>query len=169
MSTGVYSTNNCAPTSLAMIFNYLSVPYKSVSWVRSLITRSGGWVYTNEIEDYLLKEGMEYNIEYISEEKDIINNLNNGDIVMLCVDISKVRYSSNKYVGRQFTGGTGHFIVVTGYYMDDDMTVFEVLDPMNKGVRYYDSKELLESIVSWWSFCFTFNSKDYKQPTIQNK
>lgn len=161
-STGIYSDTNCGPVSIGMILDYLEYPYKSISWLRYQIRDYGGWVYTDEIEEYLLEQCIPYNISLINREEDIINKLNNGAMMMVCLDISYISTSYDSYVGRQYKNGTGHYVVISGYYKNDTQCYFEVLDPSNKGVKYYKSNELISSITTWWPWAFSFNKVNTK-------
>lgn len=157
LNTGPYALDNCGPTALAMIFNYLNYDYDTVNELRRQIRPYSGWVYTNEIEDYLNTHALAYKMRYVDSSEDLINLINDKQIILLCVNISYVRYNAaNKLIGRTYTGGTGHFLVVSGYYQDDSRLYFEVLDPLNRQVRYYESEELVSAINNWWTQCFAF-------------
>lgn len=154
--TGPYALDNCGPTSLAMILEYLVYPYNSVALLRSKIRNFGGWVYTNEIEDYLCINNIPYEIIPVGTEDDLIQTLSNGGIILVCLNISYVAVSTNSNIGRDYSGGTGHYLVISGYYKNDTECYFEVLDPRNKQVRYYKSTEIINAITSWWPWSIIF-------------
>ena len=157
--TGQYASDNCGPTSLGIVLNYLGYPYKSISWLRTMIRPFDGWVYTNEIEKYLVDNKIDYQMSYIGSENDIIRILSNGGMIILCLNISYISYVGPGDTGREYSDGTGHYIVISGYYKDDSKCYFEVLDPENKNVRYYKSEELIKAITSWWSWGFVFKQE----------
>lgn len=161
--TGTYSDTNCGPTSLGMVFNYINYPYTSVSQLRYWIRPYSGWVYTDEIEEYLLINDIPYSVEYIQSEQDLIRILCNGGIIMSCLNISYVSYASSNLIGRSYVNGTGHYIVISGYYKDDTNCYFEVLDPSNKEVRYYNGDELIKAITSWWPYSIIFYKTDFNK------
>lgn len=161
--TGTYSESNCGPTSLGMVFHYLNYSYSSVSYLRNLIRPYSGWVYTDEIEEYLLENNIPYDIEHISSKEDLIQILYNGGMIMTCLNVSYISYSTSKLIGRSYFGGTGHYLVISGYYKDDQKCYFEVLDPSNKEVRYYNGDELINAISSWWPYSIIFYKTDFNK------
>lgn len=159
--TGIYSSTNCGPTSLGMIFKYINYKYTSVSQLRYCIRPYDGWVYTDEIEEYLLENNISYEIEQIQSEENIIQILCNGGIVMVCLNVMYISYNTSTLIGRSFIGGTGHYIVISGFYKDDTKCYFEVLDPSNKQVKYYKSEEVIKAITLWWPYSINFYKKDF--------
>ena len=158
--TGTYSETNCGPTSLGMVLNYLAYPYKNVASLRYQIRNYSGWVYTNEIEYFLKSSKIPYKITKLSGEQDLINVLMSGGIGLVCINISYIEYGETNYIGRQYLGGTGHYVVISGYYKDDVRCYFEVLDPSNNEVRYYKSEEIMPAITTWWPWIFVFYKAD---------
>lgn len=117
-------------------------------------------MYTDEIEEYLLDNDIPYDIVPIQNEADIIRILCNGGLVIVCLNVAYISYNTSTLIGRSFTGGTGHYLVISGYYKDDTKCYFEVLDPSNKQVRYYKSDELIPSVLSWWEWAFVFSKQN---------
>lgn len=167
-NTGSYSANNCAPTSLYMILKWLGQSPPPVADLRLQLTKESGWVYTNEIEDYLTTHQIPYQSLYLSDTSTLQTALDQG-IILLCMDISQITSQTNLSppanlppllnhleVGKSSTSGTGHFIVATGYVIHGDTTYVEVLDPLNSGIRYYKIDELFEATSHWYPYLYLF-------------
>lgn len=148
MNTGQYSYNNCGAASLEMVFDYLNVDMGTASEIRNQVKPYDGWLYTNEIEEFLDYNKIPYEIESIFDEEDILNALDKG-VLMMCLDASKI---SNK----TYTGISGHFVVLSGYYQKDEDCYLEVFDPMSYETKYYKTNEVLLSAMSWWEYFFVF-------------
>lgn len=157
-STGVYSNENCGPTSVYMLFSWLEYNAGTVEEIRKEIRDSGGWVWTNEIEDYFSNKNIKYSVVSLLTREDLIKNLKENNCILLCVNISKISLGSCfSKIGKQSSGGTGHFILATGYYKDDNYDVIEILDPANQEIRYYKADELMNAITCWWAYGITVN------------
>lgn len=147
MNTGQYSYNNCGAASLEMVFDYLNVDMGTASEIRREIKMGDGWLYTDEIEDFLVDNDILYEIESIFDEEDILNALDRG-ILMMCLDASKIS-------GKDYSGVTGHFVVVSGYYIKGNEEYLEVFDPMSYEIKYYKLEEVLLASY-WWEYFFVF-------------
>lgn len=167
-STGKYSYDNCSVTSMYMIFQLLDIKLGLPEDIRSDLKNQSGWVYTNEIEKYLNRHEVIYYIRQIKTKEDMVDLLKNDKILLLCLDLSKLSYKlddstvNNRMVGKS-RNGTGHFIGVSGYYLntDDNVEYLEVLDSLNYEVRYYSLDEVYESVMSWWGWGFVFSMEFY--------
>lgn len=149
-NTGIFSDDNCAAASTYMTLDYLGCTPKSVADVRSAIKDGGGWIYTDEIEAYLDKNKVDYQLCYMNSIDSLVEALNKG-IVMVCIDASRI---SNK----EYTA-TGHFVVVVGYKEDANGRYFEVYDPASSKIEYYDAEEVYLSVKYWWGYFFLFEKK----------
>lgn len=147
--TGRYSDTNCGIASLKVALSYLGIESGSVSGLRESVRPYEGYVYTNELQDYLDKKDVNYQVKYLSDKDVILNSLDDG-IVLLCLDMDKVSH----------VGYNGHFIVLTGKIVMDDKVIIESYDSMYSRVQYYDLDSLMKSAESWWQWCFTFSEKD---------
>lgn len=154
-NTGRYSETNCGIASLKVALNYLGVESGSVSSLREEVRPYSGYVYTNELEDYLKKEDVEYRVQYLRDKNVILNALDEG-IVILCLDMNKVSHVNY----------SGHFIVLTGKIVMSDKVIIEAYDSMYSRVQYYDLDSLMYSAESWWQWCFTFSEKDKKHTVV---
>ncbi|MGL4738914.1 MAG: C39 family peptidase [Cellulosilyticaceae bacterium] len=169
-NTGNYSTNNCAPTSLYMILRWLGQSPPPIAELRMQLTKGSGWVYTNEIEDYLSTNHISYQSLYLNDVTTLKTALDQG-ILLLCMDISQITPEEKLTppndlppllrpleVGKESTSGTGHFIVATGYLVQGTTTYIETLDPLNSGVRYYKIDELFQATSSWYPYVYLFTT-----------
>ncbi|MGL4738913.1 MAG: C39 family peptidase [Cellulosilyticaceae bacterium] len=167
-STGVYASTNCAPTSLFMVLKWLGQTPSSVSQLRNELTGNSGWIYTPEIENYLSNKEIPYQTIYLGSTSTFINTLNDG-ILLVCLDISKISPAASLTpptnlspllkelpVGKESSSGTGHFVVATGYFIQDGVTYIEMLDPLNSGIRYYQLDELFQSVKDWYNYLYLF-------------
>ncbi|MCY6355160.1 SH3 domain-containing protein [Clostridium sp. ZS2-4] len=172
--TGTYNYENCGPSSVTMAIKWADSSFdKTAQDARNTYRSEGGWWYTYDIINYLDK----YNIKnWTSEdikESSMKKELNNGNIMMLCIDSNYITYNSNEeqHVGRHYGVGGGHFIVVKGYKVVDDKTYFEVYDPNSwnevyengtkKGKnRYYSSEDVIESMEKWWPYMIVVSDKN---------
>lgn len=148
--TGVYEFDNCGAASTYMVLDYYGMKPKSVAEVRQEIRPYSGWIWTTEIEAYLDKNNVDYQLCYMNSVDSLVESLNKG-IVMLCVDASRI--SNKEYIG------SGHFIVVVGYREDLNGRYFEVYDPASSKIEYYDAEEVYLSVKDWWGYFFLFEKK----------
>jgi hypothetical protein len=102
-------------------------------------------------------------LQNITENK-IIEQLNNGKIIIVNVNMKDFTYNSNEEqrIDRFYSYNSGHFLIIKGYKNVDGNIFFEVYDPNNwhltyqdgtsKGKdRYYRSSEMIYSINHWFS------------------
>lgn len=172
--TGIYSGDNCGPSSTAMVLNWFNINSNATAKeARNKIRPNGGWWYTDDVERYLRNNNLNISTNYISGENNLINIIDNGNIAILCVNVDKISYekSSSSRIGRFYNNVTGHFLVLTGYVKIGDDIYFEVYDsntwgrkvnnkdiPLGKG-RYLKSEELLKAMKIWWNYAIEIEAK----------
>jgi hypothetical protein len=128
---------------------------------------SGGWWYTDDIEDYFDKHDIEYDIANYYDAYNIIDVINDDDIVILCLDTSYISYSddTNSKFGRFYSYEGGHFLIVKGYVYYEGELYFEVYDSncwgdtypngVPKGIdRLYKASEVEKALLDWWDHYF---------------
>lgn len=177
MDTGPASLSNCGPTCVSMAIHYydnLDVP---VSEIRNLNYRDGGWWYTTDITFALSVYGIPHQIVPISSPQDMLDSLNDGHILILCINMSILTPAGeeldNRY-GRYHSTGTGHFIIIKGYVHDGEWLI--VYDPSNYDTflfydfypdgnpygkdRFYKTEEIYASMLDWWAYYFEIGNPD---------
>ena len=152
-NTGTYWRDNCGAASLYMALEYMGYDLGSIEDIRRDIKNKSGWLYTDEIEDYLCFNKVDYDVLELESEDDIINVIDKG-ILIMCLDMSKIS-------GRDYSGITGHFVAVVGYVYKDNEYLLEVYDPMSYEIEYYKLEEVFLSASEWWEYLFLFE-KNYK-------
>jgi len=170
-NTGYYSNNNCGPSSTTMALKWYNRNFsKTAEDARNTYLENGGWWTTTDVTNYLRLNNTRYSVINSSGEGTLKNTLKQGNIAILCIDTSYLRYNANseQRVGRFYDYQGGHFIVIKGYIVVDGKTYFEVYDPNNwdetysdgqaKGQdRYYDSTELMNGMSNWWNYLIVVN------------
>ncbi|MCT4589508.1 MAG: hypothetical protein N4A71_16920 [Carboxylicivirga sp.] len=196
MNTGDHSMNNCGPSVVTMAAKWFDVNYsKTPEYARSKYYPNGGWWYTYNIMDFL--EDVEVNrwiVPFIEKSVDenwleksadiITNQLKEGNILILCLDMHLIRSESNQnYRIDKFYGtsdGWGHFIVVKGFRLVDGILFLEVYDPYCWGVqnidgtlkgknRYYRANDVLNSTQSWWHNSIVVSRQTNSDPQYISK
>lgn len=153
-NTGAYSKDNCGIASLKMALEFMDVKAGTIQQLRNEIKPYPNWIYTDELEEYLDKREVEYDIISIDNKETIIEYLNDG-ILLMCLDMSKIT--------TQYNGVTGHFIIVVGYYIDSKGEWLEVYDPMLYKTQCYKLEEVYTSAKSWWEYSFYFTQQKSPQ------
>lgn len=172
--TGAYNYENCGPSSVTMAIKWADSSFdKTAEDARNTYRSEGGWWYTYDIANYLDKYNVKNWITEDIKESSMKKELNNGNIMILCIDSNYITYNPNKeeHVGRHYEFGGGHFIVIKGYKVVDDKTYFEVYDPNSwnevyengtkKGKdRYYSSEDVINSMENWWPYMIVVSDKN---------
>lgn len=171
--TGQYSDYNCGPTSISMAMSWLEMEEIPVDQMRSSITDSPMYVYTDEITDYLDKLDINYSYRMVNGVEDLISPLNNGEILLICFDASKVSYQKGPRIDRFYYNVNGHFAVITGYVKVGDNLYFEVQDPFSMGQKiegrykgdtiFYSADGLIKAIKEWWPMALEVDKTTYKE------
>lgn len=167
-NTGQYAGDNCGPASSVMAAKWQDPSYdKTPQEARSEFQSSGGWWYTDDIEDYFDKHDVIYEVDDYDGTFELVDSLDEGAIILLCIDTTYISDQDfdDQYMGKFYGYEGGHFIIVKGYtYIDYDL-YFEVYDSNNWGETYSDgspkgkdrlylSEEVDEAILNWWAHYF---------------
>lgn len=137
--TGRYNYENCGPAAAAMATKWSSNGEKGdATEARSRYKSKGGWWSVLDIESYLKDENISYKEEYSIDKNVVINQLNKGKIIILCIDPRFIDISDNEEekAGLFYKPSSGHFIVLKGYKLVDDNLYFECYDPASYNSRY---------------------------------
>lgn len=172
-NTGTYGGDNCGPSASVMAglwqdesFDY--TPQEARGEFRS----SGGWWYTDDIKSFFKQHKINYEIDDFDGSYELINTLNDGHIILLCIDTSYLSEidETDSYFGKFYDYDGGHFLIVKGYTYIDDFLYFEVYDSNCWGESYSDGSpkgkdrlypydELEEAIEVWWDNFFIIKDK----------
>ena len=184
--TGIFSDYNCAPTSIVMcgLWCNENFPY-SVIDARSMYQPNGGGWYSSDIDNCLNDFKIQHAIiplsNISSESTEIIKEqIDNGNLIILCVDVHYLRLCENDSVHcdkyyRTIKLGTGHCIVLKGYKKVDGQLFFEAYDPSgysfcykdgtSKGInRYYRSEDVYTATFAYWNYVFVISDSNSIPP-----
>ncbi len=170
--TGEHSGNNCGPSSTVMAALWQKEDFDQTAKEARGETRSeGGWWYTDDIEAYFIDNDVSFRIDDFDGIHEIISTLQEGNIVLLCIDTTYLDFDDSKdsYIGKFYSYKGGHFLIVKGYQYIDDELYLEVYDsngwdetysdgsPKGKD-RLYSAKDIDKSIEEWWDNYFIINN-----------
>jgi len=168
-----YESINCGPTVSTMALKWGDSTFTGTpAGARNQILENGGWWYTSDIQNYLGGHGMQSTIDTIDNLPNIVKNrIDQGNLVILCLDMSYVPYNFNitQHVQKFYpasTTGWGHFLLIKGYRQTSTNFYLEIYDPYSgareytgvdngqlKGKdRYYDSRGIYEATLNWWPY-----------------
>lgn len=188
-STGSYSYNNCGPASTTMAAKWSNPSFtKTPEDARAAYRPTGGWWYTNDIDNYLNDNGIPHFIASLSATSSgtqliLTTQLDKGNIAILCLDMYYIRSEAYpiKRIDKFYVAnsvGWGHFIVVKGYRMVDEQLYFEVYDPycFNKTYsdgtlkgknRYYRLSDIFPATFTWWNYSIIITKKGTSKSEIR--
>ena len=179
-SSGTYAAFNCGPASVTMAIKWADPGFtKTAQDARQIYRSDGGWWYTSDIDNYLSANNIPHAIIPLSgsaaETGNILTHqLDNLQIVILCIDMDKIRRSTDSsYRVDKFyntSPGWGHFFVVKGYRVTDGELFFQIYDPYSLGLtypddsfrgknRYYRSGDVAAAADPWWNNAFVIARK----------
>ncbi len=167
--TGQYSSVNCGPACVTMAAKWINKNFsKTTEDARNTYCSTGGWWYTSDIINYLNLHGIGNYTISLSNATDLKEQIDIGNIVILCLDIFYVRlaFYTNLPVDKFYPtsgAGAGHFIVVKGYKIVDGRIIFEVYDPWSLNYAYSDGKsmginrlyreeDIMKATDIWWKY-----------------
>ena len=176
INTGQHSYINCGPVCATMAIKWSNQYFsKTPEDARNTYLPEGGWWYTNNIMDYLTDNGTAHYATSLTQICHLRDQLDNGNIAILCLDMYYVRYQSGKPEWRKDKfystpdKDCGHFIVVKGYKIVDGKVWFEVYDPGSLGAkydngtlkgldRYYSGEDIIQATDVWWKLMIVINN-----------
>ncbi len=179
--TGPCSGVNCGPSSTAMACKWCDRNTTATAMdARNTYPEGNGWWYTYDVDNYLTIKGVSHNY-YSGDFGTVTNLLAQGNIVILCLNMSYVPTAANRdmRVHSFYSGVTGHFIVVKGYRVTDSGLWFECYDPNDWGNayadgtpsgrdRHYGSSELMNAVTNWWPYCIAVHPPSgSKSPNVR--
>ena len=187
-ATGPFSDVNCAPSSVVMasLWCMEDFPY-SVHYARTMYHPEGGGWYTEDIDNCLTDFGINHSIIELSTsqkktETIITEQLDEGNILILCVDVHYLRLceSDSFRVDKYYSTiklGAGHSVIAKGYKQIDGQIFFEMYDPIGYGFkykdgqfkgknRYYRGKDIYTATFSRWNFAFTISDSEFKKVDV---
>ncbi len=167
--SGQFSSINCGPSVATMSVKWFDGTFSFLPEdARNTYHPTGGWWYTNDIINYLNKFSVPNWTVPLTNFSDLKAEIDQGNIVILCLDMFYVRYNNNpdhridKFYQTN-DRGWGHFIVLKGYKEIDGQLLFEAYDPYSfnsryddgvlkgKG-RYYNASNLSRATQLWWNY-----------------
>ena len=175
--TGMHYGENCGPTVATMAIMWTDSNFnKSPVEARESYVSGGGDWYTSDIIAYLNDNQISNYILKLNSDKNQLKQVIDSDnIAVLCIDTYQLDYTFRKnwhknrfYKTRK--KGNGHFIIVKGYIVVDDILYFEVYDPFSmgktysnnspKGVdRYYTEDNINKATKCWWNYAIVVTRK----------
>lgn len=190
--TGIHWGSNCGPATVTMGAKWSSEEFNQTAIdARGTYLPNGDWWSTKNIRDYLDL----YEIPFVQIPKEIIvdavdlydddetfllREIDGGNSAILCIDMDD--QSVNKHftynpepkerVDKFYSNGdgSGHFILVTGYKIVDEITFLEVHDPnsarkvyldgeLKGSYRYYRFSEVASAMDEWWAHAIIIEPK----------
>jgi hypothetical protein len=179
MNTGTYASVNCGPTSTTMAIKWYNKDFpKTPADARNAYRSTGGWWYTSDIVNYLNDNGVNNRTINLTSIDLLKNELNAGNIIILCLDMYYITYNGNGEIRKDkfyttTNTGWGHFIVIKGYKEVDNITYYEVYDPNSYGRkysdtslkgknRYYSATDLNTATNVWWDYAIVITKSTVK-------
>ncbi|MBN1410325.1 MAG: hypothetical protein JW969_05735 [Spirochaetales bacterium] len=165
-TTGSHNFENCGPSVATMAVKWQKPSFsKTGEDARNTYRAGGGWWYTSDVMHYLNDNGVPYwAIEAMGDTGDFTGFIDSGSVIILCIDISQLTYNDNprQRVDGFFTG-TGHFVIIKGYRVVDNVLYYEMYDPNSWGKkyadgtlrgkdRYYKHSEIKRAMEEWWNY-----------------
>ena len=179
-TTGTCALQNCGPSSVTMAIKWADPAFTgSARDARAACHSSGGWWYTNDVDNYLTDNQVPHAIIALSDQEAqtaaiMANILDKGQILILCIDMNGIRPATDPgfHVDRFYTAAPnwGHFFVVKGYDRVDQALFFEVYDPYSFGYvntngslkgknRFYRAADLAAASSHWWNYAIVIAPK----------
>lgn len=142
--TGAKSNTNCAPTSIAMAAKWQDESFDtSVSEIRnrySHVTPDGMTV--KEVKTALHGLNVKYNTKTIFDYDDLVDVIDSNQIAIVFVDLKMLSFNDDRHsaVGKYYTQGFNHAIVIKGYLYLKDVLYYQVYDPY-QGIKVYPNNQ----------------------------
>lgn len=178
-NTGENSINNCGPAVAAMACRWADYSFsESVMGIRNTIKTEGALWSTSNMINYLKSRSIDAEMVYLGQVETIIKkHIDEGHILILCLDMFYVQHNPDPIQkrGKFYTNrnqGKGHFILVKGYRVVDNVFYLEVYDPNSSGLtyqlngeplgkdRYYSANEIKQATENWWNYAIVVSPKN---------
>jgi len=177
MGTGQYSVINCGPTTVTMAIKWYNKQFsKTPEDARNTYTSSGYW-NGDHIRSYLNKYSVTNSTIAIDSPDSLINEIENGNIIILLLDMTNIRNERNEqwHSDKFYKNVRGHFIILKGYKLVDNELFFEVYDPNSFGAvyndrslkgkdRYYRFSDLDKATNNWSNYAVIISKESSKSP-----
>ncbi|MDR0737737.1 MAG: C39 family peptidase [Prevotellaceae bacterium] len=170
-SSGNYSNINCGPACVTMAIKWAKSDFTGTAEEARdrYLPELNGWWYTNNIIDYLNEYDIPNTTIPLPNADALIAELDNGNIVILCLDMYYIRsqeyeqWPVDKFYPTR-SADWGHFIVVKGYKILGTRVFLEAYDPYSLGHRYvknnaflgldrlYRAEDIVQSTDIWWKY-----------------
>ncbi|MCA0386472.1 MAG: hypothetical protein LCH34_12830 [Firmicutes bacterium] len=172
--TGDHAGANCGPSSVEMAGRWADATFdQTAENARSKFRPLGGWWYSDDITGSLEAFDIDYEVVDIKDAYTLRNIIDSGRIAIVNNTMNGIPLVSDdaSRVNRFYSFDSGHYFIVKGYVLVDNLTYFEVYDPNNwemtyddgqeKGKdRYYESAVLLNSILGWYPYAVIINPSE---------
>jgi len=179
--TGQHSDLNCGPTTVTMAIKWYDKEFsEKPEDARNTYRPHGGWWFTNDITNYLDKYSVNNSIIELNNPDSLINELEKGNIIILCLDMNYISLSQTYqwHIDKFYSTRNkewGHFIILKGYKLVDNELIFEVYDSFSFGAayndfslkgkdRYYRFSELDKATNNWWDYAIIVSKESSKSP-----
>lgn len=164
---------NCGPTVTTMAIKWADPAFtKKPVDARNQILSGGGWWYTSHVQEYLTENSISSKIDSLASiETQVKENIDNGYLMVLCLDMFSVPFNQFPYQHTQkfyptSAAGWGHFLLVKGYKQTNNNFYLEIYDPYSGGLkynsittsqymgqdRYYSSTGIKTATDIWWPY-----------------
>lgn len=178
-----YQGFNCGPTVTTMAIKWADSTFTRTPLdARKEILSGGGWWYTGNIQSYLNEHSINNTVDTLADLPGIIKkSINNGNVVILCLDMYSVPYNPLIYQHTQkfyttLASGWGHFILIKGYRETSTNFYLEAYDPYSGGLRYtalgdnqlfgrdryYRADDIKRATDVWWPYAIIVAPKGQK-------
>ena len=175
--TGPHSSVNCGPSSATMAIKWVDETFtKTTEDARNAMRPEGGWCYTSDLIKYMNDNQIDSYLIQLKHINNINQALDKGDVVILCLDMYYIRREQQPayHVDRFYAANSpdwGHFLVVKGYKVVDNVRFYEVYDPYSFGIsysdgtikgkdRYYREADLDKATQVWWAYAIAVPRKN---------
>ena len=137
--SGPYQNRNCGPAVIAMAVNWAKpeIDKLTVRQVRDIKGISRDFS-TMDVREMISENGIKVEQYDNNSEMDIINQLLENKLVVLCIKGDIVNTSN------------GHFVVVHSYKYYDDKLYFIINNPWTRSDREVSAKVMHEEIIEWF-------------------
>jgi len=171
---------NCGPTVTTMAIKWADSTFTGKpADARVVIPEGGGWWFTNDVQNYLSRNGIKSTIDTLADVAALVkNSIDNNNLVILCLDMYSVPFNGLQFQHVQkfypTNGpGWGHFLLVKGYKQTTTNFFLEIYDPYSDGQyyslitngqikgkdRYYIGSDIRHATAVWWPYAIVLARK----------